>query len=867
MAVQASVWPPFPWNPKELQNPLIGREKAVDALLAGFKDVQTRLHARIHLLVSTYGMGKSRVVDSMEHKARKIDEDTRFVRTRCASGGRPFRMWDGVIRAAFEIPADADPESAGARLMNALKEHAGDEARELATLIGSLLGYQVPGTRQTSEDDEAVVGRGTAAIIRVLGILAAQQNLVIVVENANAASRSSLALASSVEASLRDRPVFLLLLGSPELESILPKSERVSVTSLPQLTKREADQILRLFLTGIEDIPKEIGQRILTHAHGNPYAIKSMVRYLREAGAIKLDRKRWKISEDVAWDLDMPEDLAGVVLAQYGMLSPEDRAILGRAAIVGQRFWLGSLIALARMGEDGGGEFGSTPRDKVPKRIRATLQRFTDRGFIEMRESRVEGVDAFTFRTHTHRQVALSLLPATARQQVHGVVWQWLVLEVGDRADEMLDRLAEHAEGAGENAHAARYLLRAAEQAGARIEPEEERRLFAAAEALVEDNDVTTRLHIAQGLGDALARSGDMEGALERYDQALKLAWRMRMRAGGATALERIGRVERDRGNLKGAEDYLLQAMRLFEAVDDRSGVAGVCHDLATVYWLRGDFDGALQLYRKAELIYGDLNDDRGLSAILHGIGVIHFERGRLDMAGEFLQKALDLRREINDPAALSATLNALGVLATSREDTEEAVNAWSDALEHAESAGNMGWIAIVSNNISEVLMPMGRFEESHGYLQRAIECAEMAERPRVEIDARRNFALLLSQEGKHEEAMEGIEQARQAAKRLGQARVSAAVARSEGELCARQARLLEEESGAAKPHWVRAEAAWRKAAQTFEKGGYMLEAATTVALLADALYELGKVKEAEKQRRREAELKAASTAQDSSAS
>lgn len=867
MAAQTSVWPPFPWNPRELQNPLIGREKAVNELLAAFKDVHTRLHARIHLLVSTYGMGKSRVVDAMQRKARKIDGDTRFVRTRCSTGGRPFRMWDGIIRAIFEIPADADPESTGARLMSALKEDAHDEARELASLIGSLLGYQVPGAKQTSVDDETVVGRGTAAIIRVLGIIAAKRNLVVVVENANAASRSSLALASSAEASLRDRPVFLLLLGSPELESILPKRERVSVTSLSQLTKREADQILRLFLAGIEDIPKELGQRILSRAHGNPYAIKSMVRYLREAGAIRLDRKRWKISEAVAWDLDMPEDLAGVVLAQYGMLSPEDRAILGRAAIVGQRFWLGSLIALARMGESGGQELGSTPRDKVPEQVRATLQRFTDRGFIEMRDSRVEGVDAFTFRSQTHHQVALSLLPATARQQVHGVVWQWLVLEVGDRDDEMLDRLAEHAEGAGERAHAARYLLRAAEQAGARVEPEEERRLFAAAEALVEDNDVTTRLHIAQGLGDALARAGDMEGALERYDQALKLAWRMRMRSSGATALERIGRVERDRGNLKGSEDYLLQAMRLFEVVVDRSGVAGVSHDLATVYWLRGDFDGALQLYSKAEKIYGDLKDDRGLSAILHGIGVIHFERGHLDQATEFLHKALALRHELGDPAALSATLNALGVLAASREDTDEAVNAWSDALEHAESAGNMGWIATVSNNVSEVLMPMGRFEESHGYLQRAIECAEMAERPRIEIDARRNLALLLSLEGKHEEAMEGIERARQAAKRLGQARLTAVVGRSEGELCARQARLLEDEVAKAKPHWVRAESAWRKAAQAFEKGGYVLEAATTVSLLADALYELGKVQEAEKQRRRETELKAASTNQESSAS
>ena len=62
-----------------------------------------------------------------------------------------------------------------------------------------------------------------------------------------------------------------------------------------------------------------------------------------------------------------------------------------------------------------------------------------------------------------------------------------------------------------------------------------------------------------------------------------------------------------------------------------------------------------------------------------------------------------------------------------------------------------------------------------------------------------------------------------------------------------------------ARPTTGTAEASWRKAAQIFEKGGYTLEAATTVGLLADALYELGKVEEAEKQRRRQSDLKAAS--------
>ena len=34
LAAHTSVWPPFPWNTKELQKPRIGREKAVDDLLS-----------------------------------------------------------------------------------------------------------------------------------------------------------------------------------------------------------------------------------------------------------------------------------------------------------------------------------------------------------------------------------------------------------------------------------------------------------------------------------------------------------------------------------------------------------------------------------------------------------------------------------------------------------------------------------------------------------------------------------------------------------------------------------------------------------------------------------------------------------------
>jgi len=513
-------------------------------------------------------------------------------------------------------------------------------------------------------------------------------------------------------------------------------------------------------------------------------------------------------------------------------------------------------VPVARVSQDAGDELGVTPRDKLPTKIERTLERFVERGFIEEIESRIVGMEAYSFRSNAHHQVGLSLLPITTHERVHGVVWQWLVIQLDDRADEMLDRLALHAQGAGQSAHAARYLLRAAQKAGVRVEPDEERRLFEAAEALVSDDDVTTRLEISLGLGDALVRAADVEGSLERYDQALKLAWRMRSRSNGASALVRIGRVERDRGRLKEAEDYLLQAMRLFEAVEEQSGVAGICHDLGTVYWLRGDFDGALRLYRKADPIFRELDDQAGLAEIVHSIGVLHLEQGDLVGAATHLDDALELRRHLGDPTGLSATLNALGVVAASREEPEAAIAAWSEAMDSAERAGNRAWQAGVANNLAELLIPMERFDEARYYLEMSIERAERGERTRIVVDARRNLAMLHAVEGKHEEASAELKEARTAAKKLDQPRIIGAVDRSTGELAAICARAAEASGENARPHWVRAEAAWRKAATIFEKGDYALEAAITTGLLADALYELGKVKDAEVQRRRSVEFK-----------
>ena len=110
-------WPPFPWNPSDLDNPMIGRDDALEDLGRAFDEVLAHWLVRIHLLVSDYGLGKSRLLSAFVQAAREREPATFAIEVRCpnaGAGGGPYRLWDAVVRAAFQVPADVDATLAAA---------------------------------------------------------------------------------------------------------------------------------------------------------------------------------------------------------------------------------------------------------------------------------------------------------------------------------------------------------------------------------------------------------------------------------------------------------------------------------------------------------------------------------------------------------------------------------------------------------------------------------------------------------------------------------------------------------------------------------------------------------------------------------
>ena len=477
---------------------------------------------------------------------------------------------------------------------------------------------------------DAVMSRSAGALYRLLQAVAREPMLLVVV-HANRASAASLALAAALETSLKALPAMLVLTGSPELTSILPGWERFPCTRLSPLSKSDSENLANYFFTGLSNVPAEITQHLYERSKGSPWAIKSLIQYLREAGAIVEQNGTFIIDETVCWELEWPDDLEGVVLARLNMLSPRDRLILGHAGVVGRVFWIGALVAIERRHVAIPQEIGSTGRDNLTWEINRALERLEAMRFVTRVESKILGEETWAFRSKLHHDVAATIIPDATATRYNVTIEQWLRMHGDEGSLFILEELARHAEASGQNDKAALYCQRAAEVAKSQHQSTKQLQLLTRADALISDDDAPARFSISLELGHALRGAGQAQGALESFQEALHLAWRVRHRRHGAEALKSLGQVETSRGGYAKAAKLFEAALRLFEDCQDPLGVASVCLFLGKMLWLRGDHDAAEQSYTKSERLFTEAGNREGVAEVADAIASLKFDRGAFE--------------------------------------------------------------------------------------------------------------------------------------------------------------------------------------------------------------------------------------------
>ena len=168
-------------------------------------------------------------------------------------------------------------------------------------------------------------------------------------------------------------------------------------------------------------------RRLIERTEGNPFFLEESVRTLVETQGLVGEPGAYRLAQPLP-TIQMPASVQTVLAARLDRLPPEAKRLLQTAAVIGYEVPLALLEALAEGAEDA-----------LHRRL-AQLQRAE---FLY--ETRLVPDPVYTFTHALTHEVAYGSLMLERRRALHAQILGVLETLVGDRQDEQVDRLAQHA--------------------------------------------------------------------------------------------------------------------------------------------------------------------------------------------------------------------------------------------------------------------------------------------------------------------------------------------------------------------------------------------------------------------------------------
>jgi predicted ATPase/class 3 adenylate cyclase len=581
---------------RRAEPPLVGRSRELRELRAAFDRAVEDRACRSLTVIGAAGAGKSRLATEF---VAGIEDDAVAVWGRCLPYGDGITFWPiaEAVRELADIDVDDPFGIARSKLEALLRAAEGSDA--LFDLVAAVAGLA---------DVKAGMQETFWAILRFLEGISRVRPLVMVFDDLQWAEPAFLDLLDYLLRSCRDAPILLLCLARGEL--LEERSEwaarlpNASMVHLSPLGDGEAEHLIDELLQG-DALDAALRRRISEMGSGNPLFLVEMIKMLRDDGVLTAAGTEGPGQTMDIGASTVPPTIHALVGARLDRLSPEERAIVHGAAVIGKVFTWGALLDLV-------------PEELRP-RVGPILQGLVRRELVAPDHSASVGEDAFTFHHILIQEAAYGQTSKESRGELHLRFAGWLERESGDRIGENEEILAYHLE------QAARYRSE-----------------------LGRSDDGNDAL-IARASGTltsvgrrALAR-GDMSAAanlLTRAYDLLPSGWTSRLEL-----VPELGQVLVETGQITRAERMLADAVGRAKASGDR----GLEAHVQIVSLLLKEFtdpehrsEEALATLGSAIPVLEDLGDDLGLARAYRLLGDVHYARSRYADADDAFERAIE---------------------------------------------------------------------------------------------------------------------------------------------------------------------------------------------------------------------------------
>lgn len=451
------------------------------------------------MLAGEPGIGKTRLAE--EASSRAAAEGFRVSWGGCTDRAPPYRPWQQVVRSLIRALGTTD----AARLMGT---SAGVIAAMLPFVCERLGCEPEP---QAAEDPVSGRHRFFDAVAAFLTRLSDEEPLLVVLEDLHWADTQSLELLSFLSFDLSDSRIVVLAtyrpmevtLGNPFADT-LGWLARMTGTLRIGLSSFGRNEILSLLRDVHDQAPsEELAESLLAKTDGNPLFVVELVRTLPR-------HPRLAAEDELGRELAVPESIREVIRSRLLRIGTDCRRLLEVAAVVGREVRLAVLEAVL-------GDAGT-------RGVVALVDEAVKAGFLE---GPSDGAPTCRF-THALLQESIrEVTPVAERARLHAETAAALESEYGDACDDHAEELAMHLSGALGAADAdkvAYYHRVAGDRAfSAYAFTEAKRHYEAALAANSSSSSPMVQAELLAGLGKAMRRLGDQEGAARSLTRAFSL--------------------------------------------------------------------------------------------------------------------------------------------------------------------------------------------------------------------------------------------------------------------------------------------------------------------------------------------------------
>src|SRR5918999_6424918 len=321
--------------------PFVGRRAELDLLKGLFEQTLTDRTVRLVTVVGEPGVGKSRFVAEL---AASVDDRPQLItwrQGRCLPYGDGITFWalGEIVKAQAGVLESDPPAEVSAKLEAAVADLLGDPSERgwVRARLAPLLGIAGPDAAKAERAELFAAWR------RFVEAIAATHPLVLVVEDLHWADQAMLEFLENLVERSADLPLLIVATARPELLERQPDwgggspaSTRIPLGALSDLDTAR----LVAALVGRSALPVGVQALLLERAAGNPLYAEEFARLLADQGLV--------VEGEVAAapDIPVPETVHGLIAARLDALTPEARALVQDAAVVGRVFWPGAVAAM-----------------------------------------------------------------------------------------------------------------------------------------------------------------------------------------------------------------------------------------------------------------------------------------------------------------------------------------------------------------------------------------------------------------------------------------------------------------------------------------------------------------------------------------